>query len=1058
MPDGTQAEAGEAARASSREGMILVRERARDRRGRRGDPRARRADGRRARARHAARGGAADRHRGARARDHARTGPTASASTGSRASCTPRPARRWRPRPGREDPGSRRASWTASRSASSVPSCARASPPACSRTSRSAPSPLWLKARLIGGRAAPDQQRRRHHQLRDAADRPAAARLRPRPRRGRRADRPPRRATASRCETLDGQTRTLDGEMVVIDDADGPDLDRGGDGRRALGGRSPTPRACCSRSPHGTGRTSTGPPGRLGLRSEASGALREGPRARAVHPGPGGRRAADGRAVRREHRCPARSTSAASGPPPQLIRCARRASSAILGVAVALAAPGARSSAALGLRRSSDAERRPGVSVPPLRRDDVTREVDLIEEVARIDGLERLPATLPARRGAAGRLSHSQRVRRPRRGRAGRARACTRSSAGASPSPALLDRLRIAAGPPDAPRRGAREPAVGGPVDHAPDAASARCSTRPATTSRATARHRASSSRAPSTAPRARTADRYAATNTTRSAALLSGARSRPLLARGSRGEADFFAAKGLLGGAARALRRRLVGAARAVAVPAPGAQRGGAAPASERSSGFVGELHPLVAGAWDLERDGGLRDRPRACSPRCAPEVVAFSAFGAFPALRQDLAVTLPREVPAAEVLDAVREAGGGDARATREIFDVYTGAQVGEGRRSLALRARLPRPERTLTDEDVAPVRGRIVAALGEMEASCVASTPQQSAPGAPRVARRGRHRLRGRARGAAALAPPRLRAGRRSPAARRSGGTLEELYPRYRVPLAIERARPGGAARRSTRRSSPTRTRRRRRPSRRCSSAARASSTSAPTSACATLETYERWYGPHPRPELLELAVYGLTELHREAIAGAALVANPGCYPTATLLALAPLARGRADRRRRDRRQAGHLRRRAGPSTRRTHLSMAGENILPYKVAAHRHTPEIEEQLALPRPLQARREGPVPGAPRAARPGRAAACYVTPTRPVGEDGAAASCTRPPTPRSRSSRSPSARPGRARCARQLLPDVRGGRLAHRQGARVLRDRQPLEGHLLAGGRRTST
>ncbi len=52
------------------------------------------------------------------------------------------------------------------------------------------------------------------------------------------------------------------------------------------------------------------------------------------------------------------------------------------------------------------------VGVPALRRDDVTREIDLIEEVARIDGLERLPATLPARRGAAGRLSHAQRVRR----------------------------------------------------------------------------------------------------------------------------------------------------------------------------------------------------------------------------------------------------------------------------------------------------------------------------------------------------------------------------------------------------------------------------------------------------------------------------------------------------------------------------------------------------------------------------------------------------------------------------------------------------------------------
>ena len=55
----------------------------------------------------------------------------------------------------------------------------------------------------------------------------------------------------------------------------------------------------------------------------------------------------------------------------------------------------------------------------------------------------------------------------------------------------------------------------------------------------------------------------------------------------------------------------------------------------------------------------------------------------------------------------------------------------------------------------------------------------------------------------------------------------------------------------------------------------------------------EVYERWYGEHGAPQLLGEAVYGLTELHREAIAGAGLVANPGCYPTASILALAPLA---------------------------------------------------------------------------------------------------------------------------------------------------------------------
>src|SRR5450756_1646833 len=55
--------------------------------------------------------------------------------------------------------------------------------------------------------------------------------------------------------------------------------------------------------------------------------------------------------------------------------------------------------------------------------------------------------------------------------------------------------------------------------------------------------------------------------------------------------------------------------------------------------------------------------------------------------------------------------------------------------------------------------------------------------------------------------------------------------------------------------------------------------------------TAEAYAEWYGEHPHPEMLP-GVYGLTELHRGEVAAAALVANPGCYPTAALLALAPL----------------------------------------------------------------------------------------------------------------------------------------------------------------------
>ena len=99
------------------------------------------------------------------------------------------------------------------------------------------------------------------------------------------------------------------------------------------------------------------------------------------------------------------------------------------------------------------------------------------------------------------------------------------------------------------------------------------------------------------------------------------------------------------------------------------------------------------------------------------APEPVrSFRAFGAFPALRQDLAVTLPDAVPAAELVQRLREAAG-EVLEQAQVFDVYTGEQVGEGRRSLALALSFRALERTLTDEDVAPVRERIVAALAEL-----------------------------------------------------------------------------------------------------------------------------------------------------------------------------------------------------------------------------------------------------------------------------------------------------------------------------------------------------
>jgi N-acetyl-gamma-glutamyl-phosphate reductase len=108
------------------------------------------------------------------------------------------------------------------------------------------------------------------------------------------------------------------------------------------------------------------------------------------------------------------------------------------------------------------------------------------------------------------------------------------------------------------------------------------------------------------------------------------------------------------------------------------------------------------------------------------------------------------------------------------------------------------------------------------------------------------------------------------------------------------------------------------------------------------------YERWYRDHEAPELLGEAVYGLPELYREQIRGAGLVANPGCYPTASLLALAPLARaGLIDDVIIDAKSGVSGAGRA--ATDKTHFVTVDENLNAYGVPRHRHIPEIEQELA-------------------------------------------------------------------------------------------------------------
>jgi len=108
------------------------------------------------------------------------------------------------------------------------------------------------------------------------------------------------------------------------------------------------------------------------------------------------------------------------------------------------------------------------------------------------------------------------------------------------------------------------------------------------------------------------------------------------------------------------------------------------------------------------------------------------------------------------------------------------------------------------------------------------------------------------------------------------------------------------------------------------------------------------YEEWYREHPAPELISQAAYGLPELHREAIREADLVANPGCYPTAALLALAPLARAGLIGDLVIDAKSGVSGAGRSPSA-KTHFVAANENVTAYGVPRHRHTPEIEQELA-------------------------------------------------------------------------------------------------------------
>jgi phenylalanyl-tRNA synthetase beta chain len=129
--------------------------------------------------------------------------------------------------------------------------------------------------------------------------------------------------------------------------------------------------------------------------------------------------------------------------------------------------------------------------------------------------------------------------------------------------------------------------------------------------------------------------------------------------------------------------------------------------------TGVLGQLRPDVAAAYGLD---DLEVYVATLAGRLATAALGTTAFadlGTYPPASQDLAVVVSQDVAAAAVVEQARRAGGKLVRSVR-VFDVYEGGQVAKGKRSLALRVLMRSAERTLNEKDIATVRNKIVGAL--------------------------------------------------------------------------------------------------------------------------------------------------------------------------------------------------------------------------------------------------------------------------------------------------------------------------------------------------------
>ncbi len=504
------------------------------------------------------------------------------------------------------------------------------------------------------------------------------------------------------AETLDGQTRTLDPEMLVIADADGPTSIAGimGGARSEVGpGSTRVLMEAANWNGPNVHRTSL----KLGLRSEASTRFEK-----QIQP----EQAMEAQAVATRlmielcgaQPLPGTTDIGGDGPAPKTIALRDARVSRLLGVDI----PRERCAEILRALEFKTASAHDGleVTVPPFRRADVTREADLIEEVARLGALDILPATLPSRRDASGRLTERQRLRR-RAGDALAAQGLYEIVGWSFAAPDLAERLRIGdrptvqlQNPMSAEQSRLRTTLLGSLLDAG----------------------RLNRSRGAGAIRLFEAGAVYLPVNAARRprephhvAALVSGAVRPATWRHPEPPDADFFAAKGVLQGLLDAIRAPW--SVDAALAPEPFLHPGRAAAilVDGTTVGWLGEIHPQVAAGWDWSDPVAAFELDLdAVAERVAP--AEYRDLTSFPEIREDLAVIVADTVPAARVLEVVRRAGGA-LLSGAEVFDVYRDPErIGDGHVSLALRLRFRAADRTLTDDEVAARRRKIAAALAE------------------------------------------------------------------------------------------------------------------------------------------------------------------------------------------------------------------------------------------------------------------------------------------------------------------------------------------------------